>query len=169
MLAIPVTSENPAMAMQFINEMHTNPELTNLLAWGVEGRQYTVVSENPIRVKPMENDSWIPAVLVWTLGNQYLVHLSDIEPADKYTLMAATKEGIPEHISNGFRFNVSDFQDIITAVNSIYEEYRVPIRLGLIDPDEGVAAMRAKLNEVGFGQLKAAVVADFEKWLAVTR
>jgi len=65
MLAIPVTSGDPAKAMLFINEMHTNPVLTNLLAWGVEGRQYTVVSENPTRVKPMENDSWVPAVLVW--------------------------------------------------------------------------------------------------------
>jgi len=169
MLAIPVTSEDPAKAMQFINEMHTNPVLTNLLAWGIEGRQYTVVGENPKRVKPMENDSWIPAVLVWALGNQFLVHLSDIEPEDKYTLMAATKEGVPEHISNGFRFNVSDLQDKITAINSIHEEYRVPIRIGLIDPDEGVASMRAKLDEVGFGELKAAVIAEFEKWLADNR
>ena len=169
MLAIPVTSEDPVKAMQFINEMHTNPDVTNLLAWGVEGRQYTVVSENPKRVRPIENDSWIPSVLVWTLGNQFNMYLSDIEPEDKYPLMAATKEGIPPHISNGFRFDVSEFQDKISVLENILFEYRLPLRVGTLDPDVSVAAMRKELDALGFRELTAAVIADFEKWLAETK
>jgi len=169
MLAIPATSEDPVKAMRFINEMHTNPEVTNLLAWGVEGRQYTVVSQNPKRVKPIEDDSWIPSVLVWTLGNQFNVHLSDIEPEDKYIVFAATKEGVPQHISNGFRFDVSEYRDKIPVLRNIMFEYRVPLLLGMLDPDESVAAMRKELEAVGFQELKAAVIADFQKWLSKTR
>jgi putative aldouronate transport system substrate-binding protein len=169
MLAIPKTSENPVKAMQFINEMHVNPELTNLLAWGIEGKQYTVVSENPKRVKPIENNSWSPSVLVWTLGNQFNVHLSELEPEDKYIQLAATKVGVPEHISNGYRFDPAEYQDIITIIKNIHEEYSLPIRLGVMDPDKGVAALRAEIDKAGFQEVKAAVIADFQRWLKESR
>ena len=169
MLAIPRTSGDPAKAMQFINEMHTNPELTNLLAWGIEGEQYTVVSENPIRVKPTENNSWASSVLVWTLGNVFNVYLSDVEPEDKYIQLAATKDGIPEHISNGYRFNPEEYREQLTAVSNIHDIHRHPIQIGIIDPDEGVPAMRAEMDAAGFREVKAAIVADFQKWLGETR
>ena len=169
MLAIPSTSGDPAKAMQFINEMHTNPDLTNLLAWGIEGRQYNVVSENPKRVQPIENDSWIGSVLVWTLGNQFNVYLSDIEPEDKYTLMAATKEGIPSHISNGYRFDVSEYQDKISLLENIMYGYRIPLRVGAVDPDATVAAMLKELEALGFQELKRDIIEDFDKWLAENR
>ena len=165
MLAIPVTSKDPVKAMQFINEMHTNPDVTNLLAWGIEGKQYTVVSENPKRVKPMENSSWTSAVLVWTLGNVFNVYLSDVEPEDKYVMLAATKEGVQEHIANGFRFDPREYQSIITTIKAVMDEYVIPIRVGAIDPDEGVAALRAEIDAAGFQELKAAVIEKFQKWL----
>ena len=165
MLAIPRTSGNPDKAMQFINEMHTNAELTNLLAWGIEGKQYTVTSENPRRVKPIENNSWTQAVLVWTLGNVFNTYLSNVEPEDKYELLKATKEGIPEHIANGYRFNPAEYQDKITIIENIIYEYKIPIFLGSMDPDKGVAAMRAEIEAAGFEEVKAAVISDFRRWL----
>ena len=169
MLAISKTSKDPVKAMQFINEMHTNPQLTNLLAWGIEGKHYTVVSENPKRVQPVENNNWTPSVLVWTFGNVFNVHLSAVEPKDKYNLLASTKVGIPQHIANGYRFNPAKHQDIITVINTISDEYAIPIRIGAVDPDKSVAAMRAEMNAAGFRELKEAIDADFRRWLKEAR
>mgnify|MGYP000340936878 CR=1 FL=1 len=38
MLAIPQTSENPVKAMQYINLMHTDTELLDMMLYGVQGR-----------------------------------------------------------------------------------------------------------------------------------
>ena len=40
MLGIPITSKDPARAMMYINEMHQNTELLNLMAWGIKGVHY---------------------------------------------------------------------------------------------------------------------------------
>ena len=58
MLAIPRTSENPERAMMFINMMHTNKELVNLLVWGIEGVHHEVVQEEPKLVKAVEGNTW---------------------------------------------------------------------------------------------------------------
>jgi len=42
MLAIPVTSENPVAAMQFINLMHSDPTLINMMLYGVPTTDWTV-------------------------------------------------------------------------------------------------------------------------------
>lgn len=52
MLAISTTSEDPARAMMFINLLHTDPYLNNLLNYGIEGKHYLKVNENVI--KPTE-------------------------------------------------------------------------------------------------------------------
>ena len=164
MLAIGSTSEDPERVMMFINEMHVNPDLTNLLAWGVEGVTYTVVSENPTIVEPIEGNSWTGAVLVWTLGNVFNVHLASNEPLDKYPLLAATKVGIPGHVANGYRFATDDWIDTITAVNSSMDEFARPLRVGALDTDEGLAKLIASAEAAGFRDLYAAIEADFTAW-----
>lgn len=165
MLAIPSTSEDPARAMMFINEMHVNPDVTNLLAWGVEGVTYDVVSENPIRVASREGNSWTGAVINWTLGNIYNIYLSDAEPDDKYELLRATKEGIPGHVALGYRLDTDPWRDTITAVNNSMENFSKNIRVGAVDTDEGVANIIAVADAAGFRSYFEAVKADFNNWL----
>ena len=170
MLAIPNTSKDPARAMMFINEMHTNPDVTNLLAWGIEGKDYTVVqADNPKRVKPVDGNTWTPAVLVWTLGNVYNVWLSDVEPEDKYPLLAQTKKGIPQHIANGYRFNVEKYQDQMTAIATVTDQYNTPIRVGAMDLDKTLPEYKAAMDAAGFQTFKDAAVQDFQAWLATQK
>ena len=43
MWSIGSTSERPDKAMKVLNEMYTNPELANLLTYGIEGKTYQVL------------------------------------------------------------------------------------------------------------------------------
>jgi putative aldouronate transport system substrate-binding protein len=166
MLAIPSTSQDPARAMMFINEMHTNPELNNLLAWGVEGLTYEVVQTSPVKlVRAIDGNSWTGAVLTWTLGNFFSIYLADHEPLDKYELLAATKVGIPGHVANGYRFDPANWLDTITACNNAMEEFARPLRVGAIDTDEGLANLISAAENAGFRAYFDAVKADLQAWL----
>ena len=166
MLAIAATSEDPARAMMFINEMHVNPDLTNTLLWGVEGVTYEVVSEDPFRVLPIEGNTWTGAVMGWTLGNIFNSYLAEYEEADKYELLAATKVGIPGHIANGYRFDAEDWLDEIVSINNAMELYARPIRVGAVDTDSECAKLVAAAEDAGLRDFFAAVQADFDAWLA---
>jgi len=166
MLAIGSTSRDPARAMMFINEMHTNPDMVNLLVWGVEGVTYTVVDTDPTLVLPIDGNQWTSAVLGWTLGNVFLTHLAEYEPRDKYDLLAATKVGIPGHLANGYRFDPTDWLDTIAAVTNSVEEFSRPIRVGAVDTDEGISNLLAAAESAGYRPYLEAVRADFAAWLA---
>ena len=170
MLAIANTSKDPARAMMFINEMHTNPELSNLLSWGVEGVTYEVVGHEAARdfpiVRPIEGNQWTGAVLVWTLGNIYNCYLADYEPLDKYDLLGATKVGIPGHVANGFRFDPEQWLDTITAVNSGMGEYARVVQVGAVDTDEGLSELIRIAESAGYRDLFNAMESDFQAWLA---
>jgi putative aldouronate transport system substrate-binding protein len=167
MLAIPVTSGDPARAMMFINELHTNPEFTNIFAWGVEGLTYEVVQTSPVKlVRAIDGNTWTSAIQPWTIGNQFSHFLADHEPLDKYDLLRATKVGVDAHISNGYRFDPSNWLDTITAIGNAKDEYAGMIRVGAIDTDEGLAALIAAAEAAGFRAYFEAVKADFEAWLA---
>jgi putative aldouronate transport system substrate-binding protein len=167
MLAIPTTSQDPARAMMFINEMHVNPDVTNLLAWGVEGTHYTVTqAANPKRVTPVDGNTWTSAMNGWMIGNFFNIYLSADEPEDKYDLLRATKEGIPGHVANGYRFDPEAWLDTITAVNTAMDEFSKNLQIGAIDPVEGVASLISAVDAAGFRPFYDAVKADFEAWLA---
>ena len=167
MLAISTTSQDPARAMMFINEMHTNPDVTNLLAWGVEGVHYTVTQEaNPKRVTPIEGNTWVSSMNGWMIGNFFSIYLSADEPEDKYDLLRATKVGIPPHLSNGYRFDPEEWLDTITAVNNAMEEFTKNLRLGAIDTSEGLQSLVSAADAAGFRPFFEAVKTDFDAWYA---
>ena len=56
MLGIPITSEDPPRAMMYINEMHQNEELLNIMAWGIEGVHYDLNADG--FVEPKAANGW---------------------------------------------------------------------------------------------------------------
>ena len=167
MLAIATTSQDPDRAMMYINEMHVNPDVTNLMAWGVEGVHHEVTqAANPKRVKSIEGNTWTASMNGWMIGNFFSIYLSADEPEDKYELLAATKVGIPPHVANGYRFDPEAWLDTITAVNSAKEEFQKNLRLGAIDVDEGLASVISAVEAAGLRPFEEAVKADFAEWLA---
>ena len=167
MLAIPTTSKDPDRAMMYINEMHTNPAVTNLMAWGIEGVHHEVTqAAYPKRVRSIEGNTWTAAMNGWMIGNFFSIDLSSDEPADKYELLGATKVGIPPHVANGYRFDPEDWLDSLTAIDNALKEYRNNLRVGALEVDEGLASMISAAEAAGLRQFEAAVKTDFENWLA---
>ena len=167
MYAIASTSQDPARAMMFINELHVNPDLTNLLTWGVEGVTYEVVQEEPVKlVRPIEGNTWVNAVNGWMMGNFFNIYLAEHEPLDKYDLLRATKEGIPGHVANGYRFDSEDWLDTMTAINNAMDEFAKPLKVGAVDVDSTLEQLYAAVDAAGFQEFFAAVQADFNAWLA---
>ena len=166
MYAIASTSDDPARAMMFLNEMHTNPDIVNLLVWGIEGLTYEVVEEEPVKiVRSVPGNTWTPNVYGWMIGDYYSIYLAEGEPLDKYDLLRATKE-CTSHIANGYRFDTEPWLDTITAVLDVLDEYEKPLLAGALDVDEGLAALIAAVEAAGFREYFAAVQADYEAWLA---
>jgi len=167
MLGIGATCQEPEKAMQFINLMHTDATLVNMMLYGVEGVQWEKTEEGFANIL---DNSWYGAHGgAWTIGNTALQLVTPAEDPNKNALLQSyASDAIPTP-SLGFRFVKDNVADQIAAVTSVIKEYANPLMCGAVDPEDpvlGLEALRAALKDAGMEDILAEVQAQYDAWKA---
>ena len=166
MFAIPVTGGcDPDKAMQYLNLMHSDPVLVNLMLFGVEGKHYTKIDGK--RAALTDTPWYTLHGGAWTVGDVTLQYVLENEDPEKNDKLITFAEDATETASLGFRFNRKKLQDESDAVTAVVNEYFVPLLCGVADPDDperGIEAARAKLKEAGIDTLREAAQDQYDKW-----
>ena len=134
MLAISATSKDPARAMMFINLLHSDKYLVNLLNFGIEGEHYVKVSDNVIKAGPKAAD-YSPGV-AWELGNQFLNYTFETEAPDKWDQFKAFNEGAHKSPALGFTFDVTPVKSQAAVITNIRSQYAAALETGSVDPSK---------------------------------
>lgn len=164
MLGIPITSQDPARAMMYINEMHQNEELLNTMAWGVEGTHYTLNDDGYVLPEP--NNGWSDSHGgMWTLGNQFKQLISANEDPNKYAQMAALTAEAWNHDSLGFRFQQAAVENEYAAIKNVTDTYSLSMRCG-VNVTEEYDNFLAELKAAGVETVMAEVKAQWDAWKA---
>lgn len=167
MFAIPVTSENPEKAMQYLNLMHSDATLVNLMLFGAEGENYTKVNDQQVE---LTDQNWYGVHGgAWTVGNTKLQYVLTTEDPEKNALLQSYADDAIATASLGFRFVKDNVADQIAAVDAVVSELAQPLMCGQVDPDDpdlGIEALKAALNEAGMPDIIAEVEAQYADWKA---
>ena len=167
MFSIPVNSQNPDKAMQYIQLMHTDDVLVNLMLFGVEGENYEKIDE--ARVNLTENPWYTVHAGAWTVGDVSLQYVLENEDPEKNAKLIEFAKDATETSSLGFRFNKKKLKDETDAVNEVITRLADPLLCGVVDPDDpecGIEALRAALKEAGIEKLVEAAQKQYEDWKA---
>ena len=169
MFAIPITSENPDKAMQFLNLMHSDETLVNLMLFGVEGVNYTKLDEKRVEVVP--DAAWYSVHAgAWTVGDVRLQYVLANEDPEKNDKLIAFADGVPETVCLGFRLNHRKLpKGSEQAINEVIKTYGNPLMCGIVDPDDpekGVEAMKAALKEAGTEAFLEEAAKQYTAWKA---
>ncbi len=166
MFAIPVSSQNPAKAMQYLNLMHSDAMLINLMLFGEEGVNYKKTAQMKLDLN--EENSWYSLHGgAWTVGNTRLQYVLTNENIDKNALLQVYADDAVVTPSLGFRFQNSAVLGQVNAVNQVCGELAEPLLCGSVDPDDpdrGLEALRAALHEAGIDDIIAEVQRQYDAW-----
>jgi len=166
MFAIPFSSKYKDQAMQYLNLMHSDETLVNLMLFGKEGVNYTRVNDR--QVEPIADANWYGLHGgAWTVGNTKLQYVLTTEDPEKNALLQEYANDAPKTASYGFRFDKTKAQDKVDAVARVAAEFARPLMVGAVDPDDpekGLEAFRKALKEAGIDELKAEVERQYEEW-----
>ena len=167
MFGIPVTSKDPVKAMQYLNLMHSDATLVNLMLFGAEGVNYTKVNDQQVE---LTDQNWYGVHGgAWTVGNTKLQYvLTSEDPAKNEMLQSYADDAIPT-ASLGFRFVKDNVADQIAAVDAVIAEYANPLMCGQVDPDDatlGIEAMKSALADAGMADIIAEVETQYAAWKA---
>jgi len=155
MLAVPTSSKHPDKAMQFIELLHTDPELLNLLNWGIEGYHWNESEIESNRIELTEfSDGYDPG-MSWMIGNPGLASLptTGYYHTD-YNKLQQTFEDAERSALLGFQFD-----DSTAGATSIAKTYNPFIRQQDQSPEDPVKAVPILVKAMEAGGLKDYITA----------
>lgn len=82
MTAISSTSQNPARVMKFIDLMWTDPDILNLLCFGIEGEHYEYTDKgNSYQISQIPNSGYDNSSMTWAYSSEFI---EGVNYLDKY-------------------------------------------------------------------------------------
>lgn len=160
--AVPNSSANPEAAVTFLNMMFTDARINNLMAWGIEGRDYVV--EDGIAKYP-EGVTEAPYHCAdFVVGNQFLVYPWVGQDKDIREQAKAQMEEAEISRYLGFTCDTDAIQTELAAVNSVFTEFSPQIISGIAGP-EVLDEFLEKLQKSGIDKIVDEYQRQLNAWL----
>ena len=167
MLAIPSTSPDPATAMKFINLMHTDSTLINMMVFGVPNTGWTVDADGRVNVNA--NNTWTKSIPgPWTMGDITIQKVTNKEDPKKNQLLIDFGKDAFMEPSLGFRFDPQPVSAEITAVNALVLGSQRALLTGYVDPATELPKYIADLKAAGLDKIIAEIQKQYTAWKAAT-
>ncbi|MFD2332606.1 ABC transporter substrate-binding protein [Cohnella sp. GCM10020058] len=156
------TSKNPERAMMFLNLMNTDPQLFNLMAYGIEGKHYDKKGPNTIVLK--KDGGYAPDV-GWAMGNVTIGYLKEGQPEDtwKKTIDLNDTAFVPDIF--GFSFDPSAVKTETANLEAVYKEYDDAVKTGSVDPTVYMPKLIDALKKAGSEKVLKERQKQLDEWL----
>ncbi len=152
--------------LQFMEYVHTDPEIYNLIAKGIEGRHWDWVDEDAQLIRVRENSRYRPNI-DWAIGNQFNALYIDPDQVGAWPETLELNQSAIASPALGFRFDASSVQTAVAAIQSITGEYLDPLVNGQAsNVDAAIAEFRRQLTSAGINDLLQEAQSQIDAWQA---
>ena len=168
-LGVTVTSEHPEKAVQLLNLIMTNPDLANLMNYGIEGKHYVKVSDHIIDYPEGVNAANIGyGAQIVSFGDCSKIYQRTPFTEEWYDTLPAY--GVDEAAFSqafGYVFNAEPVRTQVAAVSSVIQQYNPMLMCGMVEDVDGtVDAFVSALKAAGIDEIIAENQRQFDEWRA---
>ncbi len=171
MTGISTTNEDDpvrvARIVMFMEMVHTDPVLYNLIAKGIEGTHWEWVDQDLNLISKIEDSGYNPNV-DWAIGNQFNAYYIDEGQ------VGAWEESLDMNLNSrpspalGFVFDREPVEMQIIALDGVMPEFLSPLTNGQVeDVDAAVDEIIAVANENGLEDIVAEAQAQLDAWASM--
>lgn len=163
MTGISTTSKHPEEALKMIEVIYTDPEVYNLLCWGIEGTHYTKGEDGKITI--VENSNY-DRIANWKIGPVYNSLLLYNQEESIYDETREFNETAIASPLLGFSFDASPVSSEIANVGTVVNKQLQTLEMGLVDTETGLKTFLADLETAGFSKVMAEMQRQIDEWWA---
>lgn len=175
--AIPVTCEYPEKAMQFLNLLFQERELSEsvsaLLSAGMEGQTYQIVEtldDGRVIVDYVDgvdrtNIPYSGALPIY--GDELRTPKYVPVTAELFDEMVAYNDTLKYSNAFGYMFDSTMYGSQISAINNVIETYHSQLTWGIVDVDSVLPQFLSELEAAGINDVIAANQEQLDAWLAL--
>lgn len=163
------TSKVPEKALEFLDLTYTDPDVINLIIYGIEGRDYVKVSDKTVAYPDGLDASSVPYTAQLSCGicgsqfNQYVLDGADLETFD---IMRDDNLNSGKSKAFGFMFDSSSVKTQYTAVSNVINQYLPGLRCGSLDPETELPKFQQRLKEAGIDDIIQAKQQQLDSWVS---
>jgi len=155
--AVPTIAERPDKSIEFLNLLFKDPELANLLKFGIEGEHYVKNSNGTIDTS-MGAGKFVNNWYIWGDTDKLLIPEKEYVgfggDIDKYQQAMEEWNGSTKRSKAfGFIFNSDPVKTEIAACTAIADQYGILLEGGALDPDEYLKLVNEKLYDAGLQKI----------------
>ena len=142
--AISANSEHKAEALKFLQLVNTDQKLRDMLAYGVEGKDFQYVSSKVVK---RLTDTW--GIGNYAIGTFFDMATQNDAPADQWDQVKKLNEKAVPSTCLGFTPDISNLSTEITNCQAIWDHYRYELMTGASDPNMMVPKIVKELKNAG--------------------
>ena len=163
-------SKHPVEAVKFIEEMNKNPDLLNLMEYGIEGKHW-VWKDNANKIVgfPDGVDSNNVGYVVaghGQFGDKRLVYLTTPDDIGVLEKDAADRKTAILSPILGFVPDLSPIQNELAQLSSVAKQYCDPVDKGLVDVEPGLKECQDQIKAAGIDTIVAELQKQIDAWKA---
>lgn len=159
-MAVNAATKHPEQCVAFLNAVNTDPDVRNLLNYGIEGVHYTLTDAGQVHVT---SDAY--AGVTYTQGNWFLLRTREDENPDRWEIFKEFNEATQESALLGFVPDYSRHALQFDKIARIYERYNSALITGTVSPRGNVEQMNRELADAGLAELQALLQSQIDRWL----
>lgn len=165
---ISINTVDSVAAMQYLNELYSNPELSRLYCWGREGSEYVVSPSGHLTFPEgvTSDTSGYMHNVCWELPNQFIAGVWEGDELTLWDDMQKFNDEAPASKAMGFTFDNSAMSSEYTAINNIYLEYQKQLEFGFLNPEVGIPEMVSRMESAGLSKYIAEKQSQLDAWAA---
>lgn len=164
MTAINVNTKHPVEAMKLLNLVYTDPEVYNMLVYGLEGVHYNKVDDNFIEVLV---DGEVYGYPDWELGNVFLGYRTVGKEYTNVEIEVAKLADYEVSQLRGFVFDPVNVQSELAQLSAVEAEF-ANMEYVTNDIDQLIADRNQKLKNAGLDRVVAEVQRQINEWRAAS-
>lgn len=159
--AISSSSEHKVEALKYLELCNTDPKMRNMLAYGVEGVDFTDNGDGTIT---RAADCYSPAAY----SQATFFTMSPVAPnsADQWKLVEEWNEKATSSVLLGFSFNRVNVEDELAACELILSRYKDELYTGTTNPEEIVPKLYKELTDAGLESIREEYQNQINTWMA---
>ena len=165
---VPTACSTPEKAVKLLDLMYTDPDIVNLISYGIEGKDYEIKdAERNIIGYPEGVDSsnvgWNNET--WLVGNGELGYVWETDDPDIWEQYRELNENSVKSCIFGFTFDPQNVKTQVTAIQNVISKYGATIGCGYADPEESVAKFVEELEAAGINDVIAEAKTQIQAWM----
>lgn len=163
-MTIPSTSAHPEKAMEFINLLYTDPNVVNMLYYGIEGTNYQVVSDGIMDYVDGEDKMTCKYVNPLKIGNQLIAYREKTEMEGVNDAVETFNEEAAVSKAAGFSYDSASVANQLAALETVAAKYRRGLECGSLDPATELPKFIDELKGAGIDDVIAAKQEQLNAW-----